>query len=48
MGILKEIKIKLLNNDAKIPVKATEHSSGYDIFSCEDCILNKKSYKLIK
>ena len=47
MGILKNIKIKLLNNNAKIPVKATEDASGYDIFSCEDCILKKKSYKLI-
>lgn len=47
MEILKEIKIKLLNRDAKIPVKATDDSSGFDIFSCEDCILKKKSYKLI-
>ena len=44
---MKNIKIKLLNNDAKIPVKTTEDSSGYDIFSCENCILKKKSYKLI-
>jgi dUTP pyrophosphatase len=47
MVILKNIKIKLLNKDAKIPVKATEESSGYDIFSCEDCLLKKNTYKLI-
>ncbi len=47
MGILKNIKIKLLNSDAKIPVKATEDSSGHDLISCEDCVLEKKTYKLI-
>ena len=44
---MKSIKIKLLNEDAKIPLKATEYSSGHDLFSCEECILEKKSYKLI-
>ncbi len=47
MGILKEIKIKLLNNEAKIPVKATEHSSGYDIFSSVEYNLKKGTYQLI-
>src|SRR4030042_6368100 len=47
MEILKEIKIKLLNNDANVPVKATEHSSGYDIFSSVEHNLKKGSYELI-
>lgn len=44
---MKEIKIKFIHNDAKIPLKATEHSSGYDLFSCEDYLLKKKSHALI-
>lgn len=44
---MKEIKIKLLNNDANVPVKATEHSSGYDLFSSVEYNLTKGSYELI-
>ena len=41
------VLIKLLNSDARIPQKATEFSSGYDLFSAEECILAKGSYRLI-
>lgn len=44
---MKEIKIKLLNNDANVPVKATEYSSGYDVFSSVEYNLKKGSYELI-
>ncbi len=42
-----KVKIKLLNENAKIPVRSTEHSSGFDIFSAEETILKAKSFKLI-
>ncbi|MBN2544856.1 MAG: dUTP diphosphatase [Spirochaetes bacterium] len=44
---MNNIKIKLLNNDAKIPAKATEHSSGYDLFSSEEKILKSRKFELI-
>jgi dUTP pyrophosphatase len=42
-----KLMIKLLNDEAKLPQKATEFSSGYDLFSTEDCVLEKGKYKLI-
>ena len=47
MGLLNNVKIKLLNENAKIPVKSTEHSAGFDLFSAEDTILKKREFKLI-
>lgn len=47
MQLLNNIRIKLLNNDAKMPVKATEHSSGFDLFSSEEKILKSKKFELI-
>jgi len=47
MGILNTVKIKLLNSDARIPVKSTEHSAGFDVFSCENIIIKSKEFKLI-
>lgn len=47
MGILKEVKIKLLDENAKVPYKATEHSSGYDLCSNEEYILKKGERAMI-
>jgi dUTP pyrophosphatase len=47
VGFLKNIKIKLIHPDAKIPAKATASSSGFDIYSYEDHLLKKNSYSLI-
>ncbi len=47
MQLLNNIRIKLLNDDAKIPVKATEHSSGFDLFSSEEKILKSKKFDMI-
>ena len=44
---MKKLKIKLINKDAVVPKKATEHSSGYDLCACEEYLLEKKSYALI-
>jgi dUTP pyrophosphatase len=44
---LKKIRIKLLNTEAKLPLKATEHSSGFDLVSCEDITINKHSYGMV-
>lgn len=41
------VKIKLLNNNARVPEKKTEHASGFDLFSCEETILKAKSFKAI-
>ncbi|HOJ64463.1 MAG TPA: dUTP diphosphatase [Spirochaetota bacterium] len=41
------IKIKLLNQNAKIPIKATEHASGFDLFSAEEAIIKPKEFKAI-
>lgn len=42
-----KVKIKLLNNNAKFPEKKTEHSSGFDLFSSEDTVLKRNSFKAI-
>lgn len=44
---MNEVKIKLLSDSAKVPVKATEHSAGYDLFSNEDYLLGKNKFALI-
>lgn len=31
-----KVKIKLLNENAKIPTKATEYSAGFDLYACVD------------
>jgi len=43
------ILIKKLNENAKLPQKMTEHSAGYDVYSCndEDILLKSKSLELI-
>ena len=47
MEFLKSIKIKLIHKDAKIPLKATANSSGYDLFACEEHLLKRKTHALI-
>ena len=43
----REIKIKLLNDNATLPKRATEFSSGFDLFSAENTTLKKREYKAI-
>ncbi len=47
MGFLNKVKIKLLNEAAKIPLKSTKHSAGFDVFSAEETILKKGEYKAV-
>lgn len=47
MELLKSVKLKLLNKDAKIPIRASELSSGYDIFASEEKLIKRKSYDII-
>ena len=44
---MKKINLMLIHPNAKMPLKATAHSSGYDLFACENSILKKKTYALI-
>lgn len=41
------IKIKLLNEDAKVPQRGSEFSVGYDLQTCEEYILEPHSHKLL-
>jgi dUTP pyrophosphatase len=41
------IKIKLLNEDAKIPTQGSPNSAGFDIYSCEDNIIYPGETKMI-
>ncbi len=42
-----KIRIKKLCPDAKIPVRATPYSAGYDLFSVEEKILNPGEYAVV-
>lgn len=33
---MEEIKIKKLNNDAKIPTRGSKYAAGYDLYSCDE------------
>lgn len=49
--ILKEkvtIEVKLLTPDAKMPTKAHEHDSGYDVYALNDVLIPAKSSKNYK
>lgn len=41
------VKIKKLNEDTKIPFRQTEGSSGYDLYSNEDAIINPNDIVLV-
>ena len=42
-----KIKVKLLNKNAIIPKKASEGSSGYDIYACEDVSITSGKVALV-
>ena len=42
-----DVKIKLLDINAHIPVKASIEAAGYDIYSGENTILEPGEYKAI-
>lgn len=33
---MEQIKIKKLNNDAKIPTRGSKYAAGYDLYSCDE------------
>jgi len=43
------VKIKLLRDDAKVPIRATEGAAGYDLCACieNDIILKPREIKII-
>ncbi|MEM5804120.1 MAG: dUTP diphosphatase [Candidatus Aenigmatarchaeota archaeon] len=43
-----KLKVKKLISSAKIPLRATEFSAGYDIFSVENVLIPRGQHKLIK
>ena len=43
-----EVKIKILNPEAKIPVYGREGDAGLDLYSCEDFILEPKKRHVFK
>lgn len=42
-----QVLIELVHENAKMPVKKTDGSSGYDIFSCVDISVGGNQWKLI-
>ena len=42
------IRIKLLNNSAKIPTKNSPDEAGYDLYSSDDYIIKPMERKLVK
>ena len=42
-----EIKVRKLQNDAKIPVKAHDDDAGYDLFAYEECTIQPGQSRLI-
>lgn len=43
-----DVAIKIISEQAVIPKRATEHSSGYDLYSADDVIIQPGKTKLIK
>jgi len=44
----REVKIKKLNPEAKIPIHATEHAAGFDIYALENTSLEPGETKIVK
>jgi dUTP pyrophosphatase len=42
------IRIKLTNENAKIPSKTSPDEAGYDLYSSEDCIIKPMERRLVK
>jgi len=43
-----KLRIQLLNENAKAPLRATENSAGYDLFSSENTLVCAKDKKIVK
>lgn len=41
------VKIKRLNNNAKIPTKGTDGAAGFDLYADHDCFLARESTRII-
>jgi dUTP pyrophosphatase len=42
------IRIKLINENSKIPTKSSPNEAGYDLYSSEDCIIKPMERRLVK
>jgi dUTP pyrophosphatase len=42
------VKVKFLNNNAKIPKKGSDNSAGYDLYSIETGVIKPRERRLIK
>jgi dUTP pyrophosphatase len=42
------IRIKLTNENAKVPSKTSPDEAGYDLYSSEDCIIKPMERRLVK
>lgn len=45
--LLRQLKIKKLNHKAKLPVKGSPHSAGYDLCALEECVVKSKDKMLV-
>lgn len=43
-----KIKFVLINDKAASPERGTQRSAGYDLKSCEDCVIPARSHKAVK
>jgi dUTP pyrophosphatase len=43
-----ELRVRLLNKDARLPIRADPFSAGADVFSCEDFEIEPYSRKVVK
>src|SRR5574338_308394 len=39
-----DIKVKLLNENARLPTRATAESAGYDVYATEDCDIARGNF----
>ena len=42
------MKIKLIDNNSRIPTRGSKEAAGYDLYSCEDCLVYPSERKLIR
>lgn len=41
------VKVLLVEENSRLPQKATVRSSGYDLYSCEDCVIDGLDRKVV-
>lgn len=45
---MEQIKIKKLNNLAKLPTRGSEYAAGYDLYAATDCIIDIAPHSTVK